>query len=233
MTGAPFVASDGWRSAFPEAVAAALTMRNVANPVSTPALDAEKRLLEAALRARWQGKTRTDLRADPVLAVYDRYYKGFGQSYHVQMQIESIALKGKAIPSRAALVEAMFMAELATGLLTAIHDLDELRGTVTVVRTDGSEEFTRYDGVSERCKVNDMAMRDEIGILTSMIQGPTTHARVTPETRAALFCVYAPAGISETALRTHLDTIERYVALVAPTAFTEERFIERAAGEDR
>jgi DNA/RNA-binding domain of Phe-tRNA-synthetase-like protein len=223
-----FVASDGWRTAFHGAIAAALTLRGVVNPETTDALDAAKRALEDELRRRWNGKSRADLRADPILAVYDRYDKAFGQTYHVQMQIESIALKNKAIPSRAALVEAMFMAELASGLLTAVHDLDAIRGPVEVIRTDGSEEYTRYDGVVERCKPGDMAMRDRIDILTSVIQGPTTHARATAETRSALFCVYAPGGIEETTVRAHLDTLERFVALAAPESRAEERILVKA-----
>jgi hypothetical protein len=44
----------------------------------------------------------------------------------VKAQWESVAVKGKPIPSRAALVEAMFMA--ARLVLTAGHDLDALAG---------------------------------------------------------------------------------------------------------
>jgi DNA/RNA-binding domain of Phe-tRNA-synthetase-like protein len=226
--GHPFVSTPVWRAAFPGAFAAALTVRAVANPATSEALDEAKRALEAELTARWDGKTRADIRADPVLAVYNDYYKRFGQNYHVQMQIESVALKGKPIPNRAALVEAMFMAELVTGLLTAVHDLDQLQGAVTVDLTTGDERYVRYDGVEEQCKPGDMAMRDEIGILTSIIQGPTTHARVTPETTAVLFCVYAPPGIAEATVHRHLDVIDRYVRLVSPTATPDGRTIVSA-----
>lgn len=160
-----------------------------------------------------------------MLAIHNAYYKRFNQNYHVQMQIESVALKGKPIPSRAALVEAMFMAELATGLLTAVHDLDELREPVTVDLTTGDERYVRYDGVEETCKPGDMAMSDEIGVLTSVTQGPTTHARATQATRNALFCVYVLPGIPLSTLDCHLDTIERYVRLISPTAQFNSRQI--------
>src|SRR3954470_3155084 len=106
MSGIAFTVSDGWRDAFPGAIVAALAFSSLTNPVTTEPLDAAKRELETELRTRWAGLSRAELRSEPVLAVYDRYYKGFGQNYHVQMQIESIALKQKPIPSRMALVEA-------------------------------------------------------------------------------------------------------------------------------
>jgi DNA/RNA-binding domain of Phe-tRNA-synthetase-like protein len=220
-----FEAADVWRTTFPGAFVAALTMHNVINPPTNEALDAAKRALEAELATRWSGKSRADIRADPILAIYDAYYKRFGQNYHVQMQIESVALKGKPIPSRAALVEAMFMAELATGLLTAVHDLDELDGSVVVDVATGVETYTRYDGAEERCKPGDMFINDGVGVLTSIIQGPTTHARATPETTNALFYTYALPGIPESLVNTHLDLIERHVRLIAPNATVVDRTV--------
>ena len=211
-------ATPGWLAAFPGATVAALAMTNLANPAANAELDAAKRVLEAELRARWASRTRADLRADPILAVYDAYNRRFGQTYHVLMQIESIALKGKAIPSRAALVETMFMAELETGILSAVHDLDGVALPVAIEATGGDETYTRYDGKEERCKPGDQAMRDAGGILTSIVQGPTAHARVSAETTAALFCLYAPAGIARADVERHLGLIERNVRLVSPAA---------------
>ncbi len=57
------------------------------------------------------------------LPAYASYYRAFDKTYHVLGQLKSVAVKGKAIPSVAALVEAMFIAELHNGLLTAGHDL--------------------------------------------------------------------------------------------------------------
>lgn len=225
VTDHPFRATDAWRATFPGAFVAALTMRGVANPPITEALEAAKRDLESQLAAGWVGKTRADIRADPILAIYDAYYKRFGQNYHVQMQVESVALKGKPIPSRAALVEAMFMAELSTGILTAVHDLDVLEGDVVADVAAGAETYTRYDGVAERCKPGDMFIRDGIGVLTSVVQGPTTHARVTPETVNAMFCLYALPGIPESLVATHLDLIERHVRLISPTANVVDRTV--------
>lgn len=230
MTNLVFRAARTWATQFPGAFAAGMTVDHVTNPESSAALDAAKRALETELRDRWSAGGRDAMRADPVLAAYDAYYKRFGQNYHVRMQIESIAIKGKTIPNRAALVEAMFMAELDTGVLAAVHDLHAVTGAVEVIATGGAEQYIRYDGAEERCKPGDMAMRDDAGILTSVIQGPTTRARVTSETTAALFCLYAPPGVDEAALVRCLDAIERFTRLTTPGAGGFERVIVRAGG---
>jgi len=57
-------------------------------------------------------------------------------------QRESFALKGKPIARRAALAEAMFMAELKNLILTAGHDIDAIVPPVRVdVTTDGARYF--------------------------------------------------------------------------------------------
>ncbi len=221
-------ANDRWRTTFPGAIAALVRFDESGTPPVSEALDAEKRRLETELRERHAGQDRATLRGWGPLPAYDHFYRGFGQNYHVGMQIESIALKGKTIPSRAAVVEAMFMTELATGLLLAIHDAAVASLPVRLDVTTGEEHYTRYDGVEEHCKPNDMAMFDAAGhLLTSVIQGPTTHARVEPPTSSLLLALYAPAGIGRLAARNAIDTFARYLALAAPAArLTGETLLE-------
>src|SRR5262249_4449324 len=118
------------------------------------------------------------------------------------------------------LVEAAFMAELGTGILTASHDLDALSLPVTVDVATGEERYALFNGTEQPCKPDDMFMRDQTGILTSIIAGPAQYARITPDTTAAPFCIYAPPGIGEAAARAHLSLIESNVRLIAPDAET-------------
>lgn len=210
------LATDAWRAAYPGAHAAVMVVHGVVNPEVNPALESEKRALETRLRERWAGGTRADVRRSGDIPAYVEHYKRFGQQYHVAMQLESIALKGKTIPARAALAETLFMAELETGLLAAIHDLDALRLPITVDVATGDERFLRRDGVEDTCKSGDMLMRDADGaLLTSVIQGPTTAAPVMETTTAAVFCVYAPAGIALESVRGFFASVERLVACLA------------------
>src|SRR5919198_6307933 len=138
---AMLVATDAWKAAFPGAAAGVLVLRDVANPPHAAPLEARKRELEQTLR-----------NADPSdnaprgLGAYDDYYRAHGQTYHVRAQRASVAVKGKPIPSRAALVEAMFMAELANLILTAGHDLDALTPPIRVGATEAGDEYVLLNG---------------------------------------------------------------------------------------
>ncbi|MEA2582776.1 MAG: hypothetical protein QOF33_861 [Thermomicrobiales bacterium] len=215
-----FTATPAWHAAYPDAVAGVLAMRGVANPEADPALDATRERLETELRSRYAGLTRAEIRATGHFPANDAYYRRFGQTYHVLLQVDSIVNKGKPIPRRAALVEAAFMAELSTGILTASHDLDALTLPVTVDVATGDERYLLYNGSEHPCKPADMYMRDQTGILTTVIAGPAQYARITPETTAALFCIYAPPGIDEEAVRSHFSLIESHVRLIAPESET-------------
>ena len=62
----------------------------------------------------------------------------------MQHQLES-AFKCKPVPSAAALVEAMFMAELESQLLTAGHDLDSLRSPLILDVSSGNDRYVTRD----------------------------------------------------------------------------------------
>ena len=222
-------ATERWITEAAGSIAAVIAFDGLAGASEAPEFAAAKRELEARVRERWAGKTRADLRAEPVLAAYDRYYRRFGQTYHVQQQLESIALKGKAIPSRSPLVEALFMTELATGVLAAGQDLAEMTLPVTVDIAAGDERSTRYDGVEEALKAGDQYMRDAGGsILTSIIQGPTTHARLTGETTAAIYCLYGPPGVSRETMDEAIEATARFVRLCAPGMVERGRMVHKA-----
>lgn len=210
--------TEAWRTAYPGAAGGALLLRQVANPEQHAALEQEKVALEEALRARFAGQERAALAALPSIRPYVDYYRRFKKTYHVLLQLESVALKGKPLPRVAALVETMFMAELRNGLLTAIHDADVLAGPVTLDVATGSEHYTLLNGQEQTLKPGDMFIADAHGVISSIVYGPDARTRVTSETTAALYTVYAPAGIGAAAVDSHLRDIAAYAQLVAPQA---------------
>jgi DNA/RNA-binding domain of Phe-tRNA-synthetase-like protein len=213
-----FMATADWRSMHSGATAAVLAMSGVSNPPDYPALDEARAQLEIELRLHFGDMDRPALRATHPINAYDRYYRRFGQTYHVQHQIESVAIKEKPIPRRAALVEAMFMAELETQVLTAGHDLDRLELPVTVDIAKDGDSVVRFSGATKEPPAGDMLMRDGAGITSSVILGPDSRSQITPETTSVLFAVYAPEGVGEDFVRNHLAAIERNVRLIAPDA---------------
>jgi DNA/RNA-binding domain of Phe-tRNA-synthetase-like protein len=216
-----FQVSDRWREAYPEAAVGILALGNVTNPDRHPALDRRKVALEGDLRARYGDYDRAELRSLPTLQAYAEYYKGFKKTYHVQLQLESVAWKGKPIASAAGLVEAMFVAELGNLLLTAGHDLDAVEPPVRIDVADGTERYTKLSGAEQELKAGDMFIADARGVLSSIIYGPDRRTRITRATRRALFTVYAPPGIDPGAVHDHLVAIQENVLLFAPAAELE------------
>jgi DNA/RNA-binding domain of Phe-tRNA-synthetase-like protein len=149
------------------------------------------------------------------------YYRARDKTYHAKAQLESVARRGKAIPSRAALVEAMFMAELENLILTAGHDLDAIVPPVRVDVTADGDRYVLLNGKEAVLERGDMMMADGAGIVSSVLRGPDLRTRITARTRNVFFAAYAPAGIGEQAVRAHLDVIRANVELVAPKARTE------------
>jgi DNA/RNA-binding domain of Phe-tRNA-synthetase-like protein len=210
-----------WKETYPGAAVGILAMADVSNPAHHEQLDGKKSALEASLRQQFEGYDRAQLRALPVLQAYHHYYRRFRKTYHVQLQLESVALKNKSIPSVAALVEAMFMAELEHQLLTAGHDLDVVQLPLRADVATGCESFTRMDGQEQQIKAGDMMICDRVGALSTVIYGPDRRTQITPATRRVLFTVYAPRGVPSSAVLDHLDDLESNVRLVAPHAVVE------------
>src|SRR5918992_1899356 len=150
-----FLTTPAWHAAHPGAPCGILALRGVANPPHAPALDRAKAELEAELRARYGGLDRAALREIGLLPAYAAYYKRWGQRYHVALQLESVAQKGKDLPRVAALVEAMFVAELRTQVLTAGHDLDALAPPVRLDAGTGAEGYRKPSGEETVVKAGD------------------------------------------------------------------------------
>jgi DNA/RNA-binding domain of Phe-tRNA-synthetase-like protein len=121
----------------------------------------------------------------------------------------------------AALVEAMFAAELKNLLLTAGHDLEVLKPQLRIDVADGSENYTRIDGQEQTPQPKDTLIADTQGIISTVLYGPDYRTRITSKTERVFFTVYAPPGIGEQSVYDHLQDIQAYVLLIAPEAEVE------------
>jgi DNA/RNA-binding domain of Phe-tRNA-synthetase-like protein len=213
-------ASNAWKAAYPGAHIGVLALHNVSNPEACPALDLRKTALEDRLRSQFAGQTRQAIEALATIQAYTTYLKPFKKTYHVLLQLESVALKAKPIPRVAALVEAMFMAELESQLLTAGHDLGIVQLPVSVEVAGDDERYILLNGQEQGLKPNDMYIRDRLGIISDVIYGPDQRTQIRQTTHSALFTVYAPAGIAPDSLENHLKTMREYVKLISPEAET-------------
>ena len=99
---------DNWRKAYPQASIGILAMDDVDNPPENSVLNEQVLRIEADLRSQWAEATRADLNQLPEFEAYRSYDRRFDKTYPVQLQFESVVLKGKPLRSNGALVLAMF-----------------------------------------------------------------------------------------------------------------------------
>jgi DNA/RNA-binding domain of Phe-tRNA-synthetase-like protein len=213
-----FNVAQAWNETWPGAVAGILAMRDVANPERHADLEREIEARESAVRARVGAKDRAALRALPVLAAYSAYYARYRKTYHVQLQLESVALKGKPLPRGPGLVAAMIASEIQSLLLTAGHDLDAVRLPITLSVATGDERYTLLRGEEQQPKRGDMMMADAAGVISTVLHGPDARTRMTAETRHVLFAVYAPPGVAEQSVAEHLEALRDSVRFISPAA---------------
>ena len=207
-----------------------LALRHASNPARHPELERRKAELEDQIRSQFSGQDRAALAGHPILQAYSQYYKRFKKTYHVQLQVESIAWKGKSIPGMPVLVQSMFMAEMKNLLLTAGHDLDALSLPLVLDVSTGIERYTLMSGEEQILKPGDMMIRDQNGVISSIIYGPDQRTQITPGTRNVLFTVYAPAGVDREVVKHHLQDIEEYIRIAAPQA--QVAILNRYGGEE-
>ena len=217
------VATEQWRAAHPGAVIGLLELSNADNTRPALALADRKRETEARLRARYAGFSRRDFTALPLMATYVDYYKRFDKTYHILLQVESIASKGKRLPDVSPLVDANFVAEVETLLLTAGHDVGKLRGDVAIDVSRDGDQLTQMDGTRRAIRAGDMIMRDAGGICCSILYGQDDRSPISAATTHVLYVTYAPAGVPPEAVASHLQAVEEHVRLACPAAVTEQR----------
>ena len=213
----------GWHAAHPGAVIGLLEMSNVDNARPSLQLDRRKHETEARLRQRYRGFARHDFQALPVMAAYTQYYRRFNKTYHVQLQLESIVLKGKSLPTVSPLVDANFMVEVQTLVLTAGHDVAMLLGPVSLDVSRDGDQLTQMDGTSKAIRTGDMVMRDAEGICCSILYGQDNRSPISVRTSHVLYVAYAPAGVPIETVEAHLRAIEEHVRSVSPLATREQQ----------
>ena len=165
--------------------------------------------------------TRESLKKDTALGAYRKYYKEFKKSYHVRAQVESVLFKGKSIPLINPMVTAMFAAEIKNRLLTASHDLNRIQPPLSISVSSGTDSYISISGKEIIPKSGDMMIRDATAPISTVIYGPDKRTCITQESSAALFTVYAPAGVPQEDIRDHLTDLFDFILLFSPASQKE------------
>jgi DNA/RNA-binding domain of Phe-tRNA-synthetase-like protein len=214
--------TDAWKKAHPGAQMGLLEISGVDNSVPAPALDQEKRAIEERLREKYAGFSREDFLALPAMAAYHRYYRKFGYTYHVLLQLESVALKDKSLPNVSPLVDANFAAELETLILTAGHDVARLETPVLIDVALAGDEIIQMNGKRKEVPEGDMLMRDAGGVACTILRGQDNRSPISKVTTHVLYVSYIPEGVKEEQVREQMDAMESHVRLFAPECVVEQ-----------
>jgi DNA/RNA-binding domain of Phe-tRNA-synthetase-like protein len=159
---------------------------------------------------------RPALAALPVMSAYVKYYKRFEMTYHVLLQVESIAWKGRNLPDVSPLVDANFTAEVETLVLTAGHDAERLQGPLRIDVARPGEQMTGMNGKTCLLRAGDMLMRDGLGVCCSILHGQDDRSPIGCTSRHVLYVAYAPPGVPAEAVEGHLRQVEANLRLAAP-----------------
>jgi DNA/RNA-binding domain of Phe-tRNA-synthetase-like protein len=220
--------SPKWETTYPGAALGILSMRNAYSVQQSPALESKKTALEEKIRLQYRNVERQEILESTVMAAYVAYYKRFRKTYHLLLQLESVAKKNKSIPQTIPLVQAVFMAEMNSFLLTAGHDLDKVLKPIKLDIADGTESYPSLRGEKVICKSGDMIMSDSQGVICSIIRGQDQRSMITKVTDSVLYVVYAPPGIPTISIEDHLLELAENVTLVSPQAEIEFQHIYHA-----
>lgn len=183
--------------------------------------ESEKTQILNKLGLRYGHLQRKDLKELYPIAVYVAYYKRFGYNYHLLAQLESVLKGKKALPAESGLLQAMFLAELDSMLLTAGHDAARLQLPLQLKTATGTEAYESISGKVVTAVSGDMMLCDGRGTISSILRGPDYKSRITSSITEVLFSIYAPPGIDADSIETNLKKLEKSIRAFSPSSKTE------------
>ncbi len=186
---------------YPDSIFGSLTIRNVPNRKKHETLEERKRHLERNIREEY-----VEVDKDDMIHYYSTYFKMGKKKYPIEYQINTIKSGGK-FPQVSVLVDTMFVAELTNRILTSGHDLDEIQGDLIFDVSQGGEQYVKINGQEQQLKQNDVVLKDNKGILASILYGPARRTSITLKTNNALYFAWCPHLLDEELVRNHLNTI--------------------------
>ncbi len=193
--------TEGLKEKYPDSSFGNIIIRNVPNEKGNKALEERKRNLERKIRENF-----VEVDKDTIIQYYNTYFKLWNKTYPIEYQINTVKSGGQ-FPQVSVLVDCMFLAELKSRILTSGHNLDEFKGDLTFDISSGGEMYLKINGKEQKLKKNDIILKDEEGILSSILYGPARRTSISPTTKNALYFAWCPYAIDEKIIKNHLNEI--------------------------
>ena len=162
----------------------------------------------------------------PVLRAYQAHYSLPGRRTTCCASSNRWRSRAASCQARAAHWSAPCLPPSSSSLLlTAGHDVAALAPPLVVDCSRAGDRFVGISGQERELKPGDMLMRDGLGIISAVLNGPDQRTRLSGSTSRALFVTYAPSDVPLAAIHAHLDEIVDYVRLSDPQSETVQRLI--------
>ena len=212
--------TDRLKSRYPESSIGILLLNNINNTDEVNILDNVKKEFEGEIRNKYSELSRDEIMKDETFSAYREYYKKFKKTYHLLLQLESIAKKGKSFPDVNPLVDSCFLAEMNTFVLTAAHDADLLDNHIVFDVSSENDNFTQINGREIILKPDDIIMKSSNKNVCSIIYGQDSSTAIRLDTVNALYVSYAPDGVKEDNVYCNLTYIQNLIVHISPMAET-------------
>ena len=193
---------------YPTATFGSLTINNQQNMKTHPDIEQAKRLIEKKIRETYPAPEE-----DPIIQSYAGYFDKWGKTYPIEFQINSIK-KGRTFPQVSTHVDCMFMAELENRILTSGHDRDMIQGGLVYDLADEGVEYVKLNGKKQVLLKSDVILKDDEGVLASVLFGPAARTSINGETVNPLYFAWCPVGIDRETVDEHLSTITKFSKIV-------------------
>ena len=138
------------------------------------------------------------------IQAFDKFFTENGFRSPLGPQFEMVRRKG--LPAGSALVQALLLAEMSTGVLMGAQDAAAIQGELVYDLAVDGETFKGMRGTVQ-CREGEIVLRDAEDIVASLFQGPDYRTRLAKATRDVIFFVFAVPGIDLEQIQEGVDTI--------------------------
>ena len=193
--------TDKLKTRYPQATFGSLIIKEIPNSKKNDTLEEPKRSLEQKIR-----EGQIDIDKDDIIKNYNSYFGKWKKTYPLKFQLETIKQGGR-FPQASLLVDSMFLAELKNRILTSGHDLDEIKGNLIFDISKEGEQYLKLNGEIQKLKKDDIILKDQKGILASILFGPAKRTSISLKTKNVLYFAWCPYEIKEKVVAAHLNDI--------------------------
>jgi len=193
--------TDKLKTRYPQATFGSLIIKEIPNRKKNDILEEKKLSLEQKIK-----RGQIDANKDDIIKNYNGYFKKWKKTYPLRFQLETIKRGGK-FPQISLLVDSMFLAELKNRILTSGHDLDEIKGNLIFDISKEAKEYLKLNGQTQKLKKDDIILKDQKGILASILYGPAKRTSISLKTKNVLYFAWCPYQIKEGVMVNHLNDI--------------------------